>query len=138
MDSKRRNKSENPVYNNQLPVVMDVSTLKAMIRLLDDPDEAVVEALETRFMEEGEALIDELEAIWLANEFPSVSSHIELLIKRIQKRGLHRRFKNWFEQEQPDLIEGWFLVTQVQYPGLKFDYFRRTLSYIKLDVWLMM
>ena len=63
MDSKRRNKSENPVYNNQLPVVMDVSTLKAMIRLLDDPDEAVVEALETRFMEEGEALIDELEGL---------------------------------------------------------------------------
>ncbi len=117
---------------------MDVSTLKAMIRLLDDPDEAVVEALETRFMEEGEALIDELEAIWLANEFPSVSSHIELLIKRIQKRGLHRRFKNWFEQEQPDLIEGWFLVTQVQYPGLKIDDVRRTLSDIKLDVWLMM
>ncbi|MFY7795595.1 MAG: transglutaminase-like domain-containing protein [Bacteroidia bacterium] len=138
MDSKRRNKSENPVYNNQLPVVMDVSTLKAMIRLLDDPDEAVVEALETRFMEEGEALIDDLEAIWLANEFPSVSSHIELLIKRIQKRGLHRRFKNWFEQEQPDLIEGWFLVTQVQYPGLKIDDVRRTLSDIKLDVWLMM
>jgi len=29
---------------------MDVSTLKAMIRLLDDPDEAVSQALETRFM----------------------------------------------------------------------------------------
>lgn len=117
---------------------MDVSTLKAMIRLLDDPDEAVMQALETRFMEEGEDIVEDLEAIWLANEFPSVSRHIELLIKRIQKQGLHRRFNNWFQQEQPDLVEGWVLVSQVQYPGLKVETIRRTLSDIKLDAWLMM
>ena len=117
---------------------MDVSTLKAMIRLLDDPDEAVSQALETRFMEEGEDIVEDLEAIWLANEFPSVSRHIELLIKRIQKQGLHRRFNNWFQQEQPDLVEGWVLVSQVQYPGLKVEAIRRTLSDIKLDAWLMM
>lgn len=117
---------------------MDVSTLKAMIRLLDDPDEAVSQALETRFMEEGEDIVEDLEAIWLANEFPSVSRHIELLIKRIQKQGLHRRFNNWFQQEQPDLVEGWVLVSQVQYPGLKVETIRRTLSDIKLDAWLMM
>lgn len=117
---------------------MDVSTLKAMIRLLDDPDEAVSQALETRFMEEGEDIVEDLEAIWLANEFPSVSRHIELLIKRIQKQGLHRRFNNWFQQDQPDLVEGWVLVSQVQYPGLKVETIRRTLSDIKLDAWLMM
>lgn len=117
---------------------MDVSTLKAMIRLLDDPDEAVSQALETRFMEEGEDIVEDLEAIWLANEFPSVSRHIELLIKRIQKQGLHRRFNNWFQQDQPDLVEGWVLVSQVQYPGLKVEAIRRTLSDIKLDAWLMM
>ncbi|MFM6951722.1 MAG: transglutaminase family protein [Bacteroidota bacterium] len=117
---------------------MDVSTLKAMIRLLDDPDEAVSQALETRFMEEGEDIVDDLESIWLANEFPAVSRHIELLIKRIQKQGLHRRFNNWFQQEQPDLVEGWVLVSQVQYPGLKIEAIRRTLSDIKLDAWLMM
>ncbi|MFM8996058.1 MAG: hypothetical protein ACKOI1_07395, partial [Bacteroidota bacterium] len=86
---------------------MDVSTLKAMIRLLDDPDEAVSQALEIRFMEEGDDIGDDLESSWLANEFPAVSRHIELLIKRIQKQGLHRRFNNWFQQEQPDLVEGW-------------------------------
>lgn len=117
---------------------MDVSTLKAMIRLLDDPDEAVSQTLETRFMEEGEDIVEDLEAIWLANEFPSVSRHIELLIKRIQKQGLHRRFNNWFQQDQPDLVEGWVLVSQVQYPGLKVEAIRRTLSDIKLDAWLMM
>lgn len=117
---------------------MDVTTLKAMIRLLDDPDEAVSQALETRFMEEGEDIVDDLEEIWLADEFPAFSSHIELLIKRIQKRGLHKRFNNWFHQDQPDLIEGWVLVTQVQYPGLKIEQVRKTLSDIKLDAWLMM
>lgn len=117
---------------------MDVSTLKAMIRLLDDPDETVIQALETRFMEEGEDIVDDLEAIWLSDEFPDFSRHIELLIKKIQKRGHHRRFKNWFDQEQADLIEGWVLVSQVQYPGLKLEAMRRALSDMKLDAWLMM
>jgi regulator of sirC expression with transglutaminase-like and TPR domain len=117
---------------------MDVATLKAMIRLLDDPDEEVIEALERRFMEEGEDIVDDLESIWLANEFPENARRIELLIKRIQKRGHHKRFTNWLQQEQPDLIEGWVLVTQLQYPGLKIETVRRTLSDIKLDAWLMM
>ena len=117
---------------------MDVATLKAMIRLLDDPDEEVSQALETRFMEEGEDIVDDLEAIWLANEFPENARRIELLIKRIQKRGHLKRFTNWLQQEQPDLIEGWVLVTQLQYPGLKIETVRRTLSDIKLDAWLMM
>lgn len=117
---------------------MEVSTLRAMIQLLDDPDDGVYEALESRFMEEGEDVIDELEAIWLSNEFPSVSRHIELLIKRIQKRSLHRRFNNWLAQDQQDLIEGWVLVTQIQYPGLKVESMRKLLNDIKLDAWLMM
>lgn len=117
---------------------MDASTLRAMIRLLDDTDEAVAEALEFRFMEEGEEIVDELEAIWLSNEFPDVSRHIELLIKRIQKQSLHRRFQDWFRQEKPDLVEGWVLVTQIQYPGLKIEAIRRILNDIKLDAWLMM
>ncbi len=117
---------------------MEISTLKAMIQLLDDPDEAVIQALEERFMKEGENIVDDLESIWLANEFPGQASHIELLIKRIQKKGLHQRFKLWLEQPHPDVIEGWVLVTQVQYPGLKLEPMRRMLNDIKLDAWLMM
>jgi regulator of sirC expression with transglutaminase-like and TPR domain len=67
-----------------------------------------------------------------------VSRHIELLIKRIQKQSLHRRFHEWFDQEKPDLVEGWVLVTQIQYPGLKIEAMRRILNDIKLDAWLMM
>ena len=52
---------------------MDTSTLRAMIRLLDDTDEDVVEALELRFMEEGEAIVDELEALLSGDA--SLSSH---------------------------------------------------------------
>lgn len=117
---------------------MEMSTLRAMVRLLDDPEEAVAEALELRFMEEGEQIIDDLESIWLANEFPDNSRRIELLIKRIQKRGLHQRFRDWFSQPNADLIEGWVLVTQVQYPGLKIEAMKRLLNDIKLDAWLMM
>lgn len=117
---------------------MEISTLKAMIQLLDDPDEEVIQALEERFMEEGENIVDDLESIWLANEFPGQALHIEMLIKRIQKKGLHQRFKLWLEQPHPDVIEGWVLVTQVQYPGLKLEPMRRILNDIKLDAWLMM
>ncbi len=118
--------------------MIDPSTLRAMVRLLDDPDLDVSLAVESRLMQEGESVIDELEALWLNNEFPDASRYIELVINKIQKRILHQRFTKWFEQEQPDLIEGWVLVTQLQYPGVKLADVKRQLNDIKLDAWLLM
>lgn len=72
------------------------------------------------------------------NEFPDASRCIELVINKIQKNLLHQRFKNWIEQDQPDLIEGWVLVTQLQYPGVKLMDVKSQLNDIKLDAWLLM
>ncbi|PHX77584.1 MAG: hypothetical protein CK543_02120 [Flavobacteriales bacterium] len=118
--------------------MINPSTLRAMVQLLDDPDLDVSVAVENRLMEEGESVIDELEALWLNNEFPDSSRYIELVINKIQKNLLHQRFKNWIEQDQPDLIEGWVLVTQLQYPGVKLMDVKSQLNDIKLDAWLLM
>lgn len=118
--------------------MINPSTLRAMVQLLDDPDLDVSVAVENRLMEEGESVIDELEALWLNNEFPDASRYIELVINKIQKNLLHQRFKNWIEQDQPDLIEGWVLVTQLQYPGVKLMDVKSQLNDIKLDAWLLM
>ena len=40
--------------------MIDPSTLRAMVRLLDDPDLDVSLAVESRLMQEGESVIDEL------------------------------------------------------------------------------
>jgi regulator of sirC expression with transglutaminase-like and TPR domain len=114
------------------------STLRAMVQLLDDPDLDVSVAVENRLIEEGESVIDELEALWLNNDFPDASRYIELVINKIQKNLLHQRFKNWIEQDQPDLIEGWVIVTQLQYPGVKLMDVKSQLNDIKLDAWLLM
>lgn len=118
--------------------MIDATTLRAMVQLLDDPDLEVAQAVENRFMEEGESIIDELELLWLNNEFPDASRYIELVINKIQKKLLHQRFSHWFAQEQPDLIEGWVLLTQLQYPGVKWVEIKRLLNEIKLDAWLLM
>lgn len=118
--------------------MINPSTLRAMVQLLDDPDLDVSVAVENRLMEEGESVIDELEALWLNNEFPDASRCIELVINKIQKNLLHQRFKNWIEQDQPDLIEGWVIVTQLQYPGVKLMDVKSQLNDIKLDAWLLM
>jgi regulator of sirC expression with transglutaminase-like and TPR domain len=118
--------------------MIDPSTLRAMVQLLDDPDLDVSVAVENRLIEEGESVIDELEALWLNNDFPDASRYIELVINKIQKNLLHQRFKNWIEQDQPDLIEGWVIVTQLQYPGVKLMDVKSQLNDIKLDAWLLM
>ena len=78
--------------------MINPSTLRAMVQLLDDPDLDVSVAVENRLMEEGESVIDELEALWLNNEFPDSSRYIELVINKIQKNLLHQRFKNWDQE----------------------------------------
>ncbi len=118
--------------------MIEAAKFKAMLSLLDDPDEAVVSAVESRFIEEGNSVIEQLEKSWVTNDFPEVSSQIESIIKRIQCNHLHQGFGKWFNQEQPDLLEGWIWLSKIKYPGIEYESILRSINDIRMDAWLMM
>ena len=67
--------------------------LRAMIQLLDDDDLEVVEIVEQKFLEEGITAVDDLEQIWLDNEFPQFNVKIERILKHLAGKISFQKFK---------------------------------------------
>lgn len=115
---------------------MESEKLQALISLLDDPDQAVFEMVEQELLKEDSLQVDELEHIWETSLDELMQTRIENLIQQIQFRETSRRIKNWSKQEEVDLFEGFFLISQYQYPELKLKDVQAQLKKICSDVWL--
>lgn len=108
----------------------------ALIALLDDPDKAVYEMIEKEFLDEDPVIIGQLEKVWETSYDELLQSRIENLIGQIQFRETSRKIKNWSGNSHVDLFEGFFLISQYQYPELKLKDIKSKIRKIRNDVWL--
>jgi hypothetical protein len=115
---------------------MKSERLKALINLLDDPDEAVFEMVEKQLLSEDTQIIEQLERIWETSLDELIQTRIENLIQQIQFSETRAKIWNWAKQDEVDLFEGFFLITQYQYPDLKLKQVKSKLQKISSDVWL--
>lgn len=110
--------------------------LQALITLLDDPDQVVFEVVEKELLNEASPIISQLEQIWETSLDELMQSRIENLIQQIQYRETKIKIWNWAKQDKIDLFEGFFLISQYQYPDLKLKQVESKLQQISNDVWL--
>lgn len=115
---------------------MKADRLTALIALLDDPDKAVYEMVEKEFLDEDSAIIGQLEKIWETSFDELQQTRIEDLIRQIQFRATSNKMKNWSKQTHVDLFEGFFLISQYQYPELKLKDIETRIRKIRNDVWI--
>lgn len=115
---------------------MKTDRLQALIALLDDPDEAVYEEVEQQLLCADSQIIDKLEHIWETSLDELIQTRIENLIQQIQFSETRTKIYDWNNQAQVDLFEGFFLITQYQYPDLKLKQVRSKIQKITNDVWL--
>jgi hypothetical protein len=115
---------------------MKADRLLALITLLDDPDKAVYEMVEKEFLDEDPGIIGQLEKVWETSYDELLQSRLENLIQQIQFRETSRKIKNWSNQSHVDLFEGFFLISQYQYPELKLKDIKSKIRKIRNDVWL--
>lgn len=117
----------------------DKNTIHALVKLLDDTDEEVVNIVESKLIGEGAYYISELEEIWLENTYPQLNQRIEEIIKRYQKVSLLQDIDLWLaKKEDATALEAWLLVSRVQYPGLKLGMVKAHLNQLKIDAWVKM
>jgi regulator of sirC expression with transglutaminase-like and TPR domain len=115
--------------------MISMQELKAMISLLDDPDERIATSVENRLMQEGDSVVKPMEDIWFSNEFPHLAIEIESLLKKINQHEILSQFRNWWNSPQPDLLMGWFILSRTKYPGLQLQELKNRINEIKLDCW---
>ena len=109
---------------------------KALIKLLDDPDPGVFEAVEKELLQESSSVIPELETVWELTRHEICQSRIENLIHKILFRENSRRLRSWSRQATPDLLEGFILASRYHYPDLNEDKIFRQIEEIRKKVWV--
>lgn len=110
--------------------------LKALVSLLDDQDDQIVNQIVDKIRSLGKEIIPFLEQEWESNFNPSVQRRIEELIHDLQYELLKDRIKDWYESKDQDLLTGLWLIATYQYPDLELEKIRQDLEQIYYDAWL--
>ncbi len=111
--------------------------IKALISLLDDPDEFIYTEVRNKIMSLGDATIPFLEEYWENHPMNHESQErIEDLIQQIQFDTTYSNLENWVNKENPDLLRGAILINQFQYPDMDPKAVVDLIDKIKRDIWL--
>lgn len=110
--------------------------LKALVSLLDDQDDQIVNQITDKIRSLGKDIIPFLESEWETNFNPSVQRRIEELIHDLQYELLKDRIRDWYESKDQDLLTGLWMVATYQYPDLELEKIKQDLEQIYYDAWL--
>ncbi len=115
---------------------MEKKELEALVSLLDDEDSDIVSHVEEKIISMGEPIIPFLERAWEKSMDPLVQERIEDLVHQLQYDLLRVRLHQWYEQEDPDLLEGMWLIATYQYPDLEMEKLKQELEQLYYEAWL--
>ncbi|MDZ7743627.1 MAG: transglutaminase-like domain-containing protein [Bacteroidota bacterium] len=110
--------------------------LNALIRLLDDPDERIYGQIREKIYTYGPEAIPSLEHAWENSLDNLIQGRIVNLIREIQFEGILEQMSEWKENNSRDLLTGFLLLTQCQYPDIDKDKLSREVAQVIQDVWL--
>ncbi|MCD4834394.1 MAG: transglutaminase-like domain-containing protein [Bacteroidales bacterium] len=114
----------------------DDKEIKALLQLLDDPNDEVFEHVSENILKQGENIIPELEKVWEKSLNAILQERIENLIQEIQFSSTQKQLKEWKESGAVDLLKAAYLIAKYQYPDLKYNDIIEAFNKIKRDAWL--
>lgn len=111
--------------------------IKALIDLIDDPDEGVFNQIKDKIVSIGGDVIPFLEEAWENQSFGLLyQSRIENIIHTIQFDSVYHALYKWAREGEQDLLEGALIVNRYQYPDLDEDAIRTQIGQIRQDIWI--
>ncbi len=117
---------------------LDNNELNALLRLMDDPDEAVYQRIRQRIIDLGTDVVPQLEHAW-ENTFDDFTrSRLEEIIHTINFQHIKNQLLIWKLNGGEDIIEGALLLSKLRYPSLDLDPLIRDMGTIAQDIWLEM
>jgi len=109
---------------------------KALINLLDDPDIGVFKMVEQELVKKNAKIIPVLEEKW-ENSLDEICQHrIENLIQFLHLKNLKKEMRAWVKKEDPELLEGFFILNKFLYPDLNIRPIERQIENLRKDIWL--
>ena len=115
---------------------MEAAEIRALINLLEDPDEEIYRQVSKVILSQGTEIIPELERTWEKSLNEKLQDRIENLIQEIHFGNIVEYLTSWVETEGQDLLEGAVIVAKLQYPDISLNYLNGIIDDLKQDIWL--
>lgn len=113
------------------------NSLKALVQLIDDPDDAIFMHVRDELIRRGPEVIPVLESSWEHDHFGLLfQSRIENLIHEIQHQNVKEDLQKWIDSSHKDLLEGALIVARYQYPNLNESQVKQSIQEIRKAIWL--
>ena len=109
--------------------------IKALLHLIDDPDEDVYHTVSEKLVSFGKDIIPNLENLWENIHNEETQERIELLIHRVHFRDLMDDTSKW-GQEPTNLLEGALIVARYNYPEMQPEMVMQEMEKIRRNIWL--
>lgn len=118
-------------------VMIANTSIKALVQLIDDPDDNIYEHVRDQLKRFGNEAIPYLESSWSSSYYGMLfQSRVEKIIHEIKFEETKSQVQAWADSAEKDLLEGALIVAQYQYPDLDEDFVRNSIQAIRRDVWL--
>jgi regulator of sirC expression with transglutaminase-like and TPR domain len=116
---------------------MSTNEIRALITLIDDPDEGIYLEVRNRIVSLGGHVIPELERAWETDDLGDLfRNRIEDILHTIHLAGVTDRLKAWRDSGAEDLLEGAMVISRYRYPELDEQKVKARLASIRQDIWL--
>ncbi len=113
------------------------SSIKALVKLIDDPDEEIYQHVRDELIKCGSKAIPYLEKSWEDEYYGLVfQNRIENVIHDIQFEDIKESLSKWNNGSDKDLLEGAIIIARYQYPGLIESEIRNYVQALRRDIWL--
>ncbi|MEE1884173.1 transglutaminase-like domain-containing protein [Pedobacter flavus] len=110
--------------------------IKALLKLLDDPDDEIYLHVEDKLMSYGPQVINILEFEWENSINAVLQQRIENLVHRIQFNTIKEDLNLWYQSGAFDLLQGALIINRYQYPDLDEQKIILEIEEIKREIWL--
>ncbi|MBY0245199.1 MAG: transglutaminase-like domain-containing protein [Sphingobacteriaceae bacterium] len=110
--------------------------LKALLKLLDDPDPDVFQHVRDKFLSYGTSVIDFLENEWALSLDVLAQQRIEDLVHAIQFNLIKEDLNIWYQTGGLNLMQGALIINRYQYPDIDEQKIINQIETIKTDIWL--
>lgn len=116
---------------------MSENEIRALITLIDDPDEGVYLQIRDRIVSLGDNVVPVLERAWEYDDLGDLfRNRIEDILHTIHLGGVTDRLKAWKASGGDDLLEGALLISRYRYPDMDEQKVKARLASIRQDIWL--
>lgn len=119
-----------------MSLIINDETLKAMVALLDDSDEGIIQQITQDLVNQGTELVPRLEHFWENTANSLIQSRLEQIIHKVQFTQLKNELREWVNSNEQSLFDGIVLINRHRYPHLDVSSLRMQIESLRIETWL--